>query len=222
MYLRCFMALGCAFLLSACVTTETVRFTPQPNQQLVLRDGHQNLVSRSQSTIVSIRPASRQIQANERPVYVLNIQNVSNRPVNFLVSNVSVEQIVGSERMALPVVAHSDLEVEEKNRQVGRVMLAAVAVGLNSAAVSNRGYFAQAHAQEQNQALIRDVQAAGQQNLAALEALVIKDHTVMPGEQYGGQIHISPPQQQTGGKNYLITVFVGDERHEFRVTQAGG
>jgi hypothetical protein len=221
MYMR-FIALSCAFLLSACVTTETVRFTPQANQQLVLHDGHHNLVSRAQNSIVSIRPASRQIQANARPVYILNIQNTSRRPFNFLVSNVSVEQLIGNERSPLQVVSHSDLEVEERNRQAARVVLAAVVAGANTYSTANRGYWVQAHAQERNEAMFRDVQIAGQQNIAALEALVIKDHTVMPGEQYGGQIHISPPHQQSGAKNYLITVFVGDERHEFRVTQAGG
>jgi hypothetical protein len=223
MYLRTIFALGCAFALTACVTTETVRLTPQgDSQQLVLRDGHQYIVSRTKNSVVGIRPAARQIQANARPIYVLNIQNTSRQPMNFIVANVSVEQLVGGNRVPLPVLSHNELETEEKNRQMARVMLAAVAAGANSAAVANRGYWTRAHAQAQNEDLMTNVAVTGQQNLAALEALVIKDHTVMPGEHYGGQLHISPPETQSGAKNYLITVVVGNERHEFRVTQAGG
>lgn len=222
MYLR-IVALGCAFSLSACVTTETVRFTPQgSNQQLVLRDGHQHIVSRTKGSVVGIRPAARQIQANARPVYILNIQNTSRQPMNFFVSNVSVEQIVGNNRVPLPVLSHGELENEERNRQTARMMLAAVAAGANSASVANRGYWAQAHANARNEDMMTNVAVTGQQNLAALEALVIKDHTVMPGEQYGGQLHIAPPETQSGAKNYVITIVVGNETHQFRVTQAGG
>jgi hypothetical protein len=222
MFLRCFIALFCAFILSACVTTETVRFTPSENQQLVLRDGHQHIVSRAKNTIVGIRPAARQIQANARPVYILNIQNVSRQPMNFIVANVTVEQIVGNNRVPLQVLSHGELETEERNRQTARMVLAAVAAGANTYGTANRGYWARAHAQAENERLIENVAITGQQNLAALEALVIKDHTVMPGEHYGGQLHISPPETQSGAKNYLITVIVGNETHQFRVTQAGG
>jgi hypothetical protein len=221
MFLRIVLALSGAFSLTACVTTETVNFTPQgANQQIVLRDGHQHIVSKSKNSVVGIRPAARQIQANARPVYILNIQNTSRQPLNFIVANVSVEQLVAGNRVPMPVLSHSELEAEERNRQVARTMLAAVAAGANSASVANRGYWA--HAQARNEDLMTNVAITGQQNLAALEALVIKDHTVMPGEHYGGQLHISPPETQSGAKNYLITVIVGNETHQFRVTQAGG
>jgi len=223
MYLRIFTALSCAITLSACVTAETVRFTPQgENQQLVLRDGHHHVVSRTKNSIVGIRPATRQIQANARPVYILNIQNTSRQPMNFIVANMTVEQIVGNDRAPLQVLTHGELETEEKNRQAARMVLAAVAAGANTYSTANRGYWAQAHTQARNEDMLTNVAVTGQQNLAALEALVIKDHTVMPGEHYGGQIHISPPEQQSGAKNYLITVVVGNETHQFRVTQAAG
>jgi hypothetical protein len=222
MSMRIVLASACALVAAGCVTTETVRFTPQENQQLLLRDGHHHVVSRTKNTIVGIRPATRQIQPNARPIYILNIQNTSRQPLNFLIANVTVEQLIGTDRVPLQVLTHSELETEEKNRQTARVILAAVAAGANSASVANRGYWAQAHAQHRNEVMMQDVSIAGQHNLAALEALVIKDHTVMPGEHYGGQIHVAPPEQQGSAKNYLITVVVGQDRHEFRVTQAGG
>ncbi len=223
MFLRFLIALLCAFSLSACVTTETVRFSPQgDNQQVLLRDGHQHMVSRSKNSVVGIRPSTRQIQANARPVYILNIQNTSRQPINFIVANVRVEQLVSGNRMPLQVLSHSELDAEEKNRQTARMVLAAVVAGANAYGNANRGYWAQAHARAENERLIENVAVTGQQNLAALEALVIKDHTLLPGEHYGGQLHISPPEAQSGSKNYVISIVVGDETHEFRVTQAGG
>jgi hypothetical protein len=45
----------------------------------------------------------------------------------------------------------------------------------------------------------------GQRNMAALEQPVIKDNTLMPGEWYGGQLHLAPPTDQGGGpKTYSI------------------
>ncbi|WP_407179547.1 hypothetical protein [Bradyrhizobium sp. STM 3562] len=32
----------------------------------------------------------------------------------------------------------------------------------------------------------------GQRNMAVLEQSVIKDNTLMPGEWYGGQLHLAP------------------------------
>ena len=54
----------------------------------------------------------------------------------------------------------------------------------------------------------------GQRNMAVLEQAVIKDNTLMPGEWYGGQLHIAPPTDQAGGqKSYTIVITVGQDRH---------
>ena len=46
--------------------------------------------------------------------------------------------------------------------------------------------------------------------MAALEQTVIKDNTLMPGEWYGGQLHIAPPTDQAGGqKTYTIVITMG-------------
>jgi hypothetical protein len=43
----------------------------------------------------------------------------------------------------------------------------------------------------------------------------------MPGEWYGGQLHLAPPTDQGGGpKNYTIVITVGTERHVIDVSQA--
>jgi hypothetical protein len=71
-----FVALCAA--LGGCVTnSETVQFRPSnPQQQSLMRDGQPALVSRQKSSVVLVRPASRQLQANGRPVFVVGINNL--------------------------------------------------------------------------------------------------------------------------------------------------
>jgi hypothetical protein len=60
----------------------------------------------------------------------------------------------------------------------------------------------------------------GQQNMAQLEQAVIKDNTLMPGEWYGGQLHLAPPTDQGGDqKAYSIIIIVGSDRHVIEVAQ---
>ena len=43
----------------------------------------------------------------------------------------------------------------------------------------------------------------------------------MPGEWYGGQLHLAPPIDQAGAaKTYTIVITVGTERHVVEVSQA--
>jgi len=62
----------------------------------------------------------------------------------------------------------------------------------------------------------------GQQNMAQLEQTVIKDNTLMPGEWYGGQLHLSPPTTPPSGnqKTYSIVIIVGADRHVIEVAQS--
>ena len=63
----------------------------------------------------------------------------------------------------------------------------------------------------------------GQRNMAVLEQSVIKDNTLMPGEWYGGQLHLAPPTDQGGGqKIYTIVITVGTDRHVIDVVSGAG
>ena len=234
------VALGAA--LSGCVTNnETVQFrTSNPQQQAMMRDGQPALVSRQKSSVVLVRPASRQLQANGRPVFVIGINNFGKVPVDFRVAQVEATQRVGASDYAMQVVTFEMLQQEERNRQVATAILAGVAGAANAYGASRAGYgsyttpsgrtgtfysptaavIAQNNAAAQNEAMFAATIERGQQNMAQLEQTVIKDNTLMPGEWYGGQLHLAPPTDQAGGqKVYSIVVTVGSDRHVIEVAQ---
>ena len=59
----------------------------------------------------------------------------------------------------------------------------------------------------------------GQANLANLERSVMKDNTLLPGEWYGGQLHLQPLAQSSETKSYKIVLIVGADRHEIEIAQ---
>lgn len=136
--------LGVAVLctaLTGCVTTETVQFrASNPNQQALIRDGQPALVSKQKTSLVLVRPASRQLQAGGRPVFVVNINNLSKAPVEFRMSQIEVNQIVGENEFAMTVVTYEMLAQEEKNRQVAAAILTGLAAGANAYGASRARY----------------------------------------------------------------------------------
>jgi hypothetical protein len=228
--------------LGGCVTTaETIQFHPSnPQQQAMMRDGQPALVSRQKNSLVLVRPASRQLQANGRPVFVVGINNLSKAPVDFRVSQVEATQHVAGSDYEMKVVTYEMLVQEEKNRQIAAALLTGVAAVGNAAAASQAGYghyttpsgrtgtfydptaaaIAQGNAAAQNDTMVAATVEAGQRNMAALEQSVIKDNTLMPGEWYGGKLYLAPPTQQEGGqKTYTIVITVGSDRHVIDIAQ---
>jgi hypothetical protein len=234
------VALGAA--LTGCVTNnETVQFrTSNPQQQTMMRDGQPALVSRQKNSVVLVRPAARQLQANGRPVFVIGINNFGKVPVEFRVAEVEVNQRVGTSEFPMRVVTFEMLQQEEKNRQFAAAVLTGVAGAANAYGASRAGYgsyttpsgrtgtfysptanaIAQNNAAAQNEAMFAATIERGQQNMAQLEQSVIKDNTLLPGEWYGGQLHIAPPTDQSGAqKLYSIVITVGSDRHIIEVAQ---
>jgi hypothetical protein len=228
--------------LAGCVTnSETVQFrTSNPQQQAMMRDGQPALVSRQKSSVVLVRPASRQLQANGRPVFVIGINNFSKVPIDFRVAQVEATQRVGESEYAMQVVTFEMPQQEEKNRQVAMAILTGVAGAANAYSASRAGYgsyttpsgktgtfysptaaaISQGNAAAQNEAMFAATIERGQQNMAQLEQAVIKDNTLMPGEWYGGQLHLAPPTDQAGAqKVYTIILTVGGDRHVIEVAQ---
>src|SRR5712671_5246995 len=114
--------------LGGCVSNgETVSFrASNPQQQSLMRDGQPALVSRQKSSLVLVRPASRQLQANGRPVFVVGINNFSRGPIEFRVAQVEANQRVGASEYPMQVVTFEMLQQEEKNRQVASAILIGV------------------------------------------------------------------------------------------------
>lgn len=233
-------------LCSGCVTGESVRFSARAQQEAITRDGNPALVSRKKNSLVILRPAARQFATGGRPVFVVAAYNLGHRPIEFRVSDVEVVQVVNQQSASLKVITFEDLMTEERNRQIFAAVVTGLAAGANAAAASQQGRYsststvhtsrgtynvhttgysptanaiAQANASAQNEAMIASTIEQGQRNMANLERGVIKDNTLMPGEWYGGQLHISPPTSVDGPKQYSIALLVGNERHEIDVMQ---
>jgi hypothetical protein len=189
---------------------------------------------------VLVRPASRQLQANGRPVFVVGINNLGKQPVDFRVAQIEAMQHVAGSDFDMKVVTYEMLVQEEKNRQVAVALLTGVAGAANAFSASQAGYghyttssgrtgtfysptaavIAQNNAAVQNEAMFAATVENGQRNMAVLEQSVIKDNTLMPGEWYGGQLHLAPPTEQSGGqKTYTIVITVGSDRHVIDVAQ---
>ncbi|WP_024513374.1 hypothetical protein [Bradyrhizobium sp. ARR65] len=228
--------------LGGCVTAgEAVSFrASNPQQQALMRDGQPALVSRQKNSLVLVRPASRQLQANGRPVFVIGINNLSHQPVDFRVGQVEAVQHVAGSDYTMQIVTYEMLVQEEKNRQIAAALITGLAAGANAYSASQAGYghyttpsgrtgtfysptaaaIAQNNAAVQNEAMIAATVETGQRNMAVLEQSVIKDNTLMPGEWYGGQLHVAPPTEQAGGqKSYTIVITVGTDRHVIEVSQ---
>ena len=106
----------------------------------MMRDGQPALVSRQKSSLVLVRPAARQLQANGRPVFVVGINNLGKQPVDFRVGQVEAVQHVGASDYSIQVVTFEMLAQEEKNRQVATAILAGVAGAANAYSASQAGY----------------------------------------------------------------------------------
>lgn len=245
--MRLAIAIGLAALCAGCNTTETVQFRAKADQQALIRDGQAAIVSTRKNSIVIARPAARQFQIGGRPVFVVAIYNRSTGPQNFLVSNVRVMQEVNGASADLKVITYEQLVSEENTRQTFRAIGAGLSAAGNSMSASQAGYYnssstvytprgtyqvqttgysptaaaiARSNADAQNAELLNATIERGRANLSMLEQSVIKDNTLLPGEWYGGQLHIQPLLSEGGRqKLYSINIQVGGEQHEIQVAQ---
>ena len=216
----CITALiAAAVATTSCTTTgEAVRFQARQQQQTLMRDGGSMIMSQGRFSTVSLKPATRLV--GSRPVFIVGIQNNAKIPLDFRVSNTIATQIVdGQPFKELRVYTYDELVAEEQQAQIGRAVLVGVLGGVN-AGLAGRNHYAQNRAAAQNEEMAARVAVAGEQNLAVLEQQAIKDHTVLPGEQYAGKLSIEAPVAETAGaKQYSIILTVGTDRHEIQVIQ---
>lgn len=225
---------------------DNVKFVAGANQQSMVRDGHAALVSKQKKTIVLLRPASRQILRNGRPVFVVGVNNLSGHPLDFLIHNIRVSQTVNGESAPIKVITYEELVQEEHTRQTIQAIAVGLSAGANAISAANAGRYhstttvntprgvytahtvaysptaaaiAQSNAAAQNDAMISATIEQGRQNLTMLERGVAKDNTLMPGEWYGGQVHLAPPVGQEGPRTYTIALSIAGEQHRMEVVQ---
>ena len=230
-----------------CAANEVATFQTRAGQEAMVRDGQAALISRNKNSIVIVRPARRQFARNGRPVFVVGIYNMSSGPLQFRVADVEATQTINQQALQLKVFTYDELVQEERNRQVAAAILTGIAAGANSYSAAQAGHYnststvstpqgtyqvntvgfnptanaiAQSNANAQNEVMIAATIERGQQNLATLEQAVIKDDTLMPGEWYGGQLHIQPLSSEAEGpKSYSISLLVGQDRHVIDIVQ---
>lgn len=247
---------GLCLALAGCNTIQQYSFQPSSGQMVINRDGLQGIVSRKGRSVAVVSNARRGPAIGYRRV-VVGIENLSNGPLNFNLSDVEIfETKDGQPTRPMTVVTYERLVNEEKTRQVIGALLLGAAAGANAYAASQAGYgtaygtvnttsygrygtynstsnvavsyydpgvnyMAQANAAAQNAAMIGEARANAEQNLAALENGVIKSHTLMPREWYGGQLFFEVPAamgEQADLKTFLIRIRVGGDVHQFNVT----
>ena len=241
--------------LAGCNTVQQYSFEPTSGQMVINRDGLQGIVSKKARSVVVVSNARRGPAVGYRRV-VVGIENLSNAPLNFNLSDVEIfETKDGQPTRPMTVVTYERLVNEEKTRQVIGALLLGAAAGANAYSASQAGYgtaygtvntttygrygtynstsnvavnyydpgvnyMAQANAAAQNATMMQNARASAEQNLSALENGVIKSHTLMPREWYGGQLFFEVPTamgEQADLRNFLIRIRVGGDVHQFSV-----
>jgi hypothetical protein len=236
--------------IGGCVSTEQVSFKAGVGQTAMQRDGRPAVSSIGKNSIALLSRVGRELPQGQRVGYVLALQSRGQTPLDFQVSSIDVVQSF-PDRPSQPieVLTFAKLQREEQTRQIIGALLVGVAAGANAAAASRAGYYnarstvytprgtysvattgyspiaaaiAQGNANAQNAAMVDAAVAQGQANMARLEHEYIKDHTLLPGEWYGGLVGIEPPAYSSADdvKTYTMTIRVGPDTHTFNVVQS--
>jgi hypothetical protein len=233
---------------------ETVRFAAGPAQRAITRDGQPALISQRQSSLVMIRPAARRMESGERPVFVVALRNLTGKPLEFRLRDVAAMQVAGNASVPLQVFTYDELVEEERSRQIGEAVLAGFVAGASTALAAQEGTRTRTTTVESpegsysyetttysryratramsrevggNARMFRGLVREGDAALDALERDTLKDNTLLPGEWYGGLLHIQPPAEAGAAsgagaaKSYTIALAVGPDRHEIAVVQEG-
>lgn len=80
---------------------------------------------------------------------------------------------------------------------------------------------AQAQVRANTENTARSIQKEREANLARLETAILKKTTIFPGMAHSGIIVFdAPPIKNDEFRTYKISVLVGDEKHEFLITQS--
>lgn len=240
----------CAILVTACsAPKDIVSLTPIANQQAITRDGVPALVS-TKRNVVFLRPVAPQQGSNERPRFVVALLNRGKAPATFHVADINVQSTQPRKaKVKVYTHAELTQEVEEQRNAALFVSALSGVAGAISASQAGYTHTtgsitasspygtaygtysgttynpalaqAAANANAQNTAAnMSMIEGQAQRMLSQLQATIIKDHTLMPGEWHGGVIVLGVPEKQTSGvADYVITLTFDGEEHSFNVNQ---
>ncbi|HWB47051.1 MAG TPA: hypothetical protein VG900_16585 [Hyphomicrobiaceae bacterium] len=243
----------CAMLVAACsAPKDIVSLTPIADQQAITRDGVPALVS-TKRNVVFLRPVASQQGSSERPRFVVALLNRGKSPATFRVADIDVQSTQPRKaKVKVYTHAELAQEVEERRNtalfmnalsgvagaisasQAGYThttgsITASSPYGMAYGTYSGTTYNpavaqAAANANAQNTAAnMSMIEGQAQRMLSQLQATIIKDHTLMPGEWHGGVIVLGVPEKQASGTaTYVITLGFDGEQHSFAVSQHRG
>lgn len=224
--------------------------TPAENQQAIVRDGVPALIS-AKRNVVFLRPVAPKQESHERPRFVVALFNKSKSPATFSVSDIRVTSSRPREtQIKVYTHSELADEVERaRNTQLALGILSGAAGAVSAASAGNSyttGSFAQtsrygtsygtyssqtyspaltqAALDANNQATLSNlagIEAQAQSKLSELQATIIKDHTLMPGEWHGAVIVLAQPEMGDAGAEYRISLRFDGEEHTFAVNQRG-
>ena len=222
---------------------------PSAGQQALVREGVPALLSSKRNTVF-LRPLAPQQEANGRPRFVIAMLNRGKAPATFNVSSIAVSSLTPRKaklRVYTHAELTEEVESERKTRlalgviagALGAVSAAQAGYSQTTGTYSSYGPYgprygtytqttynpaiAQAAADANAQRTAGNLAAIEEQaqaKLAELQATIIKDHTLMPGEWHGGVIVIDPPEKsEAGSADYSISLTFDGETHTFLVNQ---
>ena len=238
-----------ALALTACGSPQRVLLTAGPGQQSIVRQGVPALISQKKNIVmlrpntrlvqVSGRPAfTIAVHNHGRAPITLHETSIraeqSNKGKSLAVRVFRYDDLVKEEqtRQALAtfgaalsgaanVMAASNAGYVNTTGSVTTYGPGGTKYGTYSATTYDpiRAQIAQQNANADTAANFERIRADGDANLGRLEATILKDNTVMPGEWSGGTIVLAPPESSDDGtSNYSIIVAFGGEDHIFAVS----
>ena len=247
--LRLFAAMAASALLVACASPERVELSAGPNQQSIIRHGVPALISEKKHVVMlrpstrlvqaGSRPAFTVVVRNNgrspitlhetsiRAEQAVKGKAVAVRVFRYdeLVQEEQNRQTMAAFGAALSgaanVMAASNAGYVNTTGSVTTYGPGGARYGTYAATTYDplRAQIAQQNASAQTAANFEQIRADGDANLSRLEATILKDNTVMPGEWSGGTVVLAPPARAEGAApNYSIVVLFGVEEHTFNVS----
>lgn len=236
------IAAFCLLPLAACSPAkDTISLSATGNQQAIVRDGVPALVS-SKKHVVFLRPTDSQQLSNDRPRFVVAMYNRGKAAATFNFASIQA-QSARPVRTTLRVYSHAELAQEVEDQRNTALFLSALSGVAGAVSASQAGYthttgsiggtsysatsYSPALAQAAGDANVRrtandmaSIQGQAEGMLSQLQASILKDHTLMPGEWHGGVIVLQPPEKgDAGAAEYTVSLVFDGEEHTFTINQ---